>query len=114
MVSCDFLDVVPAEKASDKDAFSSPKAAERFLYRSLLSYVVQQFSFWNSWAGTLLFEKPSAGAEQAGVFTIMYVGRMVFMKVVLQQVDCIKKKSLLYCSYVYFGAEMDQNRRSKV
>lgn len=26
MVSCDFLDVVPAEKASDKDAFSSPKA----------------------------------------------------------------------------------------
>ena len=27
MVSCDFLDVVPAEKASDKDAFSSPKAA---------------------------------------------------------------------------------------
>lgn len=32
MVSCDFLDVVPAEKASDKDAFSSPKAAERFLY----------------------------------------------------------------------------------
>ena len=69
-------------------------------------------------AGTLLFEKPSAGreagAEQAGVFTIMYVGRMVFMKVVLQQVDCIKKKSLLYCSYVYFGAEMDQNRRSKV
>ena len=84
------------------------------LFRSLLSYVVQQFSFWNSWAGTLLFEKPSAGAEQAGVFTIMYVGRMVFMKVVLQQVDCIKKKSLLYCSYVYFGAEMDQNRRSKV
>ena len=32
MVSCNFLDVVPAEKASDKDAFSSPKAAERFLY----------------------------------------------------------------------------------
>ena len=28
MVSCDFLDVVPAEKASDKDAFSSPKGGK--------------------------------------------------------------------------------------
>ena len=40
MVSCDFLDVVPAEKASDKDAFSSPKAAERFLY-SCYGYIPQ-------------------------------------------------------------------------
>ena len=46
MVSCDFLDVVPAEKASDKDAFSSPKAAERFLYRSLLSYVELQLDIY--------------------------------------------------------------------
>ena len=54
MVSCDFLDVVPAEKASDKDAFSSPKAAERFLYRSLLSYVELQFWSWNSWISLLI------------------------------------------------------------
>ena len=56
MVSCDFLDVVPAEKASDKDAFSSPKAAERFLYRSLLSYVELQFWSWNSWISLLISE----------------------------------------------------------
>ena len=56
MVSCDFLDVVPAEKASDKDAFSGPKAAERFLYRSLLSYVELQFWSWNSWISLLISE----------------------------------------------------------
>ena len=31
MVSCNFLTVVPAEKASDKNAFYCTKATERFL-----------------------------------------------------------------------------------
>ena len=35
MVSCDFLDVVPAEKASDKDAFSSHVMD---IYRRLIWY----------------------------------------------------------------------------
>lgn len=40
MTSCNFLDVVPAEKAGDADAFSSPKAAERYLY-SCYGYIPQ-------------------------------------------------------------------------
>ena len=40
MTACDFLDVVPSEKASEKDAFASPKAAERYLY-SCYGYIPQ-------------------------------------------------------------------------
>ena len=40
MSSCNYLDVVPSEKASDKDAFASPKAAEKYLY-SCYGYIPQ-------------------------------------------------------------------------
>lgn len=37
-VSCNYLDIVPDEKATEEDAFKNPKAAERFLY-SCYSYM---------------------------------------------------------------------------
>lgn len=40
MSSCNYLDVVPSEKASEKDAFASPKAAEKYLY-SCYGYIPQ-------------------------------------------------------------------------
>lgn len=36
--SCDFLDIVPDETATEEDAFKNPKAAERYLY-SCYSYI---------------------------------------------------------------------------
>lgn len=36
--SCEFLDIVPNEKATEEDAFKNPQAAERFLY-SCYSYI---------------------------------------------------------------------------
>lgn len=36
--SCNYLDIVPDEKASEADAFKSPRAAERYLY-SCYSYI---------------------------------------------------------------------------
>lgn len=38
--SCDFLDIVPSETAAEKDAFASPKAAEKYLY-SCYGYIPQ-------------------------------------------------------------------------
>lgn len=40
IVSCDYLDIVPDEVATEKDAFSNPKAAEKFLY-SCYGYLPQ-------------------------------------------------------------------------
>lgn len=38
--SCNYLDIVPNEAASEKDAFASPKAAEKYLY-SCYAYIPQ-------------------------------------------------------------------------
>ena len=38
--SCNFLDIVPSETATEKDAFASPKAAEQYLY-SCYGYIPQ-------------------------------------------------------------------------
>ena len=32
VVSCNYLDIVPDEKATEEDAFKNPKAALRYLY----------------------------------------------------------------------------------
>lgn len=38
MNSCNYLDIVPDENATEEDAFKNPKAAERYLY-SCYSYI---------------------------------------------------------------------------
>lgn len=40
MTSCNYLDIMPDEVATDKDAFSNPKAAEKYLY-SCYAYLPQ-------------------------------------------------------------------------
>lgn len=40
LTSCNYLDIVPSETSTEKDAFASPKAAEKYLY-SCYAYIPQ-------------------------------------------------------------------------
>ena len=44
-VSCNYLDIVPDEKATEADAFKNPKAALRYLY-SCYAYIELEITLW--------------------------------------------------------------------
>lgn len=55
--SCNYLDIVPDETATEKDAFANPRAALRYLY-SCYGYLPQSNMFSHVW--TLPVTKRSA------------------------------------------------------